>query len=179
MARLLLLIICVLIPSLALAKNRIVTARGVIDYCGTDDCSITKLNPGYGFRPYSEISNKIFSKCGLLDDCEITGIVNEHENFVFVSRVRKINTAIEPSADKIMDAAYYACSIQDKVTSGELYIDYVNAISVSPYIKNGRTVWIINFTIHCTDNYKHRIIGPSKVYLTQIDGKWHSFKTKP
>jgi len=77
----------------------------VIEFCGTDECGIGRLNPYYAFRPNSKISKKIFSKCVPGDDCEVTGVVDDTDFFVSVSRVRLIDIDIEPSAAVKKDAA--------------------------------------------------------------------------
>ena len=130
MRHLAILLTLLLVPSSVLAANRTVKVRGVIGLCGTSECGIGGLSPGYSFIPRTKIALRILTVCGEGDDCEVEGVVDGKGFFVAVHNVKCIDTDVEPSVDVITSAACWLYSLNCDENNGSFYVNYVDLTSI-------------------------------------------------
>lgn len=175
MRHLAILLILLLVPSSVLAANRTVKVRGVIGLCGTSQCSIGELNPGYLFIPRTKIASQILNVCGEGDDCEIAGVVDKQDYFVSVSSVRLVDTNIEPSKDVIFRAAEWLFEIRDDDSINGVYIRYVDMVRLQKIIKKARPVWFAKIVVYGYKDKQPITIGPGDVFLVRRQGEWHFY----
>lgn len=101
-----LVLLLAVVPAHA-GKYRTITCRGKVGF-GTTDSGIYGLTNDCGWLTKSAIGSRIFKVCQVGDECEISGVVDENDWLVRVSRVSKIDIVSEPPTDIIKQAACLA-----------------------------------------------------------------------
>jgi len=160
----------------ALAENRIVTIRGVVDFPGTSDSSIS----GIGFCHFaiqSEIADKIYSTCELQGDCELKGVVTEYNELLNIISIRKIDTNVEPSQEVIEDAALWGMSLQDKARDDKVYVHDFGISDFHEFYSDGEVFWKFNYnsSVSYHGTFKRESISGT-VSMVKRGEKWYYFK---
>lgn len=168
----------VLLPFTAPAANRTVTVRGPVGV-GTSDSGIDGLTPDGTFLTDSKIAKTIFAVCGFGDECEVKGEVNEHGVFQSISKVRKIDTEIEPSADVIKEKAGLIANIDHLIQNGTVSIESIEIKKTDKHIIGNETYWYFEFqlAIHVKGiRAKPYQIGTYTMRLVKRDGFWALYR---
>jgi len=162
------LIVLVLLLAVAPAhagKYRTITCKGKILF-GTNDSGIYGLTNECGWLTKSAIGARIFKVCQVDDDCEVTGVVDENDWFVRVSRVRMVDTSSEPPVDVIKESACKSClldtnncelstnsilinivDLQKTFINGSLVLSYVVDLSYRKSAKEKIHVYNVKFNL--------------------------------
>lgn len=177
MFRLIFVLLILLSPAHSNSGTHEVTIRGIVRI-GSTDSGITDLNPDCGFLTNSDIAERIFTVCGFLDECEVHGTVDENDMLLSISRLRKIDTNIEPSVDIITDAAYWALGVKSKIQSRTLCTNPLQVSNIHSYIRNDELFWMYNFKLigfEC-GTYAPREIGSGSVSMVKRGDTWYYYR---
>jgi len=169
------LIFLVAVPTCA--EDRTVTMRGVVDW-GTSTSGIGGLGPYYGFATNSEVADEVFSVCNFLDNCEMTGTVNDKNVLTSLIKIRRIDTEKEPSVEIITEAAHWALSTTEALKNDQLCFESVHILNFHSTSNGAEAIFECDFKIVGSEcgPYIPREIGTGTVRIVKRGDTWHYYR---
>lgn len=146
-ALIVLVLLLAVVPAHA-EKYRTITCKGTVGF-GSTDSGIDGLTNDCGWLTKSAIGARIFKVCQIGDECEITGVVDENDWLVRLSRVRKVDIFVEPPADTIRNAACLASPMITACDDANCWSVKINVLDISRNISDTNTVLSYRVDVSC------------------------------
>ena len=153
-------------------KYRAIICKGKVGF-GTTDSGIDGLTNDCGWLTKSAIGARIFKVCQVGDECEITGVVDENDWLVRVSRVRKVDVIYEPPVDIVRDAACLASPMRALCNDANCWSVKIDVLNVSRVASDKEIALAYRVNVSCDVVHGKLVVYKDVSFrLCRTDGEW-------